>query len=133
MSVLINERTPTERGRASDGRVGRVALEIPVQLRNREGSCGGVTKNICAGGLFVATIRSFPIGERVAVRLAIPGDAEPVEVLAEVRWSRPFQELDDRPAGLGLRFIDTPMRAAILVTELQRSRDLDSLETATID
>ena len=133
MNVLTSEWTPAERGRASDGRAGRVPLEIPVQLRNREGSCAGVTKNICAGGLFVATIRAFPVGERVAVRLTIPGDTAPVEVLAEVRWSRPFQEPDNRPAGLGLRFIDTPMRAAILVTELQRSRDLDALETAPID
>jgi uncharacterized protein (TIGR02266 family) len=133
MSVLTKERTPTDRGRASDGRAGRVALEIPVQLRDRQGSSAGVTKNICAGGVFVATIRSFPVGERVAVNLTIPGDAEPVEVLAEVRWTRAFQELDDRPAGLGLRFIDTPMRAAILVTELQRSRDLEALESASID
>ena len=133
MTVLIDERTPNDRGRASDERVGRVALEIPVQLRNREGSSAGVTKNICVGGVFVATIRPFPVGERVAVRLTIPGDAEPVEVLAEVRWSRAFQELDDRPAGLGLRFIDTPMRAAILVNELQRARDLDARETAPID
>jgi hypothetical protein len=34
-------------------------------------------------------------------------------VLGEVRWVRPFQDLDDRPAGLGLRFIDTPVRAAV--------------------
>ena len=71
----------------------------------------GATKNICAGGVFVAMFRSFSVGERVAVWLRMPGDAEPVEALAEVRWSRPFQELDDRPAGMGLRFIDTPLRA----------------------
>ena len=119
MSVLTGERTPTDRDRASDGRAGRIALEVPIQLRSQdrtedrtdEGSFTGVTKNICAGGVFVATLRSFAVGERVTVRLRIPGDAEPVEALAEVRWSRPFQELDDRPAGLGLRFIDTPLRA----------------------
>jgi uncharacterized protein (TIGR02266 family) len=113
MSVLTGERTPTDHDRASDDRrVGRIALEVPVRLGSGAGSCAGVTKNICAGGVFVATLRSYSIGERVAVRLAIPGDAELVEALAEVRWSRPFQELDDRPAGLGLRFIDTPLRAA---------------------
>src|SRR5450631_457513 len=40
-----------------------------------------------------------------------PGERRPVDALAEVRWDRPFQELDDRPAGLGLRFIDTPLHA----------------------
>jgi uncharacterized protein (TIGR02266 family) len=116
MGVLTEERTPTDRVRASDGRAGRIPLEVPIQLRRQndsdDGVYTGVTKNICSGGVFVATLRSFTVGERVAVRLKIPGDAEAVEALAEVRWCRPFQELDDRPAGFGLRFIDTPLRAA---------------------
>jgi hypothetical protein len=49
-------------------------------------------------------------------------DAAPIEALAEVRWCRPFMELRDLPAGVGLRFIDTPLRAAILANELRRSR-----------
>jgi uncharacterized protein (TIGR02266 family) len=122
MSVLTGERTPTDRLRASDGRAGRIPLEVSVRLRSNSGSYPGVTKNICAGGLFVATLGPFSVGERVAVRLAIPGDAEPVEALAEVRWSRSFQELDDRPAGLGLRFIDTPLGAARLERIVRLSR-----------
>ena len=113
MSVLTGGRTPSDHDRASDDRrAGRIALEVPVRLCGGAGSCAGVTKNICAGGVFVATLRSFSVGERVAVRLAIPGDADPVEALAEVRWSRPFHDLDDLPVGLGLKFIDMPLRAA---------------------
>ena len=106
---------------ARGGRSSRIALEVPVQLRIDEGLHAGVTKNICGGGVFVATMRSVPVGDRVVVVLTIPGDSEPVEAVAEVRWCRPFEALDDWPAGLGLRFIDTPLRAAILVRELQRS------------
>jgi uncharacterized protein (TIGR02266 family) len=123
MSVLTGDRTPTDHDRASDDRrAGRIPLEVSVRLRSDAGSCTGVAKNICAGGVFVATLRSFSVGERVAVRLAIPGDAEPVEVLAEVRWSRPFQELDDRPVGLGLRFIDMPLGAARVERIVRLSR-----------
>jgi len=115
MRILTGERTPTDRDRASDRRAGRLALEIPIQIRSQnpgnEGLWTGVTKNICAGGVFVATLLLRAVGERVGVRLRLPGDLEPVEALAEIRWCRPFQELDDRPAGLGLRFIDTPLRA----------------------
>jgi Tfp pilus assembly protein PilZ len=69
----------------------------------------------------VATIRSLPVGHRVTVRLSTtPGDPKSVAALAEVRWTRPFAGSDDRPAGLGLRFIDTPVRTAILVSELQQ-------------
>ena len=125
MSVLTGDRPPTDHDRASDDRrVGRIVLEVPVRLRSGAGSCAGVTKNICAGGVFVATPRPVPIGERVAVRLRIPGDAAPVEALAEVRWSRPFQELDDQPAGFGLRFIDTPLRAARVERIMQAIRTL---------
>ena len=53
---------------------------------------------------------------------ATTGDGQPVEALAEVRWCRPFIELDDLPAGVGLRFIDTPLRAAVLSNELRRAR-----------
>jgi len=122
MSILSGERTPTDRLRASDGRAGRIALEVSVTLRNDAVSWTGVTRNICSGGLFVATLGSFSVGEHVTVRLAIPGDAEPVEALAEVRWFRSFQELDDRPAGLGLRFIDTPLAAARVERIVRLSR-----------
>ena len=119
MRILTGERTPTDRDRASDRRAGRLALEIPIQIRSQnpgheglwnEGLWTGVTKNICAGGVFVVTLRAFSVGERVTLRLRMPGEVEPVEALAEVCWSRPFQELDDRPAGIGLRFVDTPLR-----------------------
>jgi len=114
MSVPDGERTPMDRERASDGpngaRRGRIPLEVPIELRSGAGSFTGVTKNICADGVFVVTLRAFSVGERLTLRLRMPGDLEPVEAVAEVCWSRPFQELDDRPAGIGLRFIDTPLR-----------------------
>jgi hypothetical protein len=56
----------------------------------------------------------------VVVSFTIPGATEPIEVLGEVRWSRPFQDLVDIPAGLGLRFVETAVRATVLALELQR-------------
>ena len=84
-----------------------------MSFRSRGNWGSGVTKNICSGGLFVSTLRALPVGAQVVIRLTFPGDRDALEVLGEVRWVRPFQELDDRPAGLGLRFIDTPVRAAV--------------------
>jgi uncharacterized protein (TIGR02266 family) len=118
-----DDDTPYLGGRTDSGRSGRAALEVPVQLRAGGAVCAGVTKNIGSGGVFVATARPLSVGERVNVTLKMKGDPEPVEALAEVRWCRPFEELDDRlPPGVGLRFIDTPLRAAILTNELWRSR-----------
>jgi len=127
MSVPSTEKTPYDREHGRDSRRGRTPVEVPVHLENELGAHGGVARNIGAGGAFVATIRSLPVGHRVTVRLGPPSDPDRLEVLAEVRWCRPFAGSDDRPAGLGLRFIDTPLRAAMLLSELQRSRQPSKL------
>jgi uncharacterized protein (TIGR02266 family) len=114
-----SERAPRDGGRTDKGRANRVALDVPVLIWEGRSSSAGVAKNIGRGGVFVATVRPLAVGERVTVTVQMRGDAAPVEALAEVRWCRPFVDLDDRPAGVGLRFIDTPLRAAILASELQ--------------
>jgi hypothetical protein len=73
----------------------------------------------------VATVRALGLGDLVTVTLKMKGDVGPIEALAEVRWCRPFVELNDLPAGVGLRFVDTPLRAAILANELRRSNQAD--------
>jgi Tfp pilus assembly protein PilZ len=77
-------------------------------------------KNVCTGGLFVATPSPLAVGDWAIVTFTIPGASEPVEILGEVRWSRPFQDLVDVPGGMGLRFVETAVRATVLALELQR-------------
>jgi Tfp pilus assembly protein PilZ len=109
-------------GRADKGRAHRFALGVPVQLGDGGSWSAGVARDIGPGGIFVATVRLFDVGAKVSVKLEVGSDAGPIEALAEVRWCRPFVELNDLPAGVGLRFIDTPLRAAILANELRVSR-----------
>jgi uncharacterized protein (TIGR02266 family) len=98
---------------------------VPVQLRTATVSFAGVTRNIGPGGVFVATVRPLRAGDRVTVSLEMSDDAEPIEALTEVRWCRRMEDLGELPPGVGLRFIDTPLRAAILTNELWRSRRPD--------
>jgi uncharacterized protein (TIGR02266 family) len=114
--------SPPNRGRRTDnGRANRARLEVPVQLHTGTASCSGITKNIGPGGVFVATTRLLRAGDRVTVTLKTKFGAAPVEALAEVRWCRLSEERTEQPAGVGLRFIDTPVRAAILASALRRS------------
>src|SRR5262245_47351759 len=69
-------------------RAGRAAVAIPVYLHGDDGPTSGVTHNISPDGLFVATGRVLPIGERVMLMLAFPGQRRPLAARAEVRWSR---------------------------------------------
>ena len=116
-----SEQTPFMGGRTDKGRANRSRLDVPVQLRERGASYAGLARDIGPGGVFVATVRALAVGDQITVALRMKGDAEPIEALAEVRWCRPFVELNDLPAGVGLRFIDTPLRAAVLANELRRS------------
>ena len=122
MAESRSEQTSFINGRTDKGRANRVRLDVLVQLRESGASFTGLAKDIGPGGVFVATVRALGVGDRVTVTLKMKGDAGPVEALAEVRWSRPFVDLHDLPAGVGLRFIDTPLRAAILANELRLSR-----------
>jgi uncharacterized protein (TIGR02266 family) len=106
---------------APSPRPDRVDINIPVLLRSRAGEGRGTAKNVCPGGLFVATPRLLTVGDWVVVTFTFPGTTEPVEILGEVRWSRPFQDLVDVPGGLGLRFVETPVRATMLALELQHA------------
>jgi hypothetical protein len=107
--------------RTDNGRATRVALEVPVQLSSGGTSFVGVTKNVGPSGVFVATVRLPGADERVTLSLETEGEAEPVDVLAEVRWRHLSVDVGDLPVGVGLRFIDTPLRTAIFISELRRS------------
>lgn len=121
MPAPPSEDTPHVGRRTDNGRANRARLEVPVQLHAGTASCSGITKNIGSGGVFVATTRLLRAGDRVTIALKVKFDAAPVEALAEVRWCRFSERLDDEPAGVGLQFIDTPVRAALLTNELRRS------------
>jgi hypothetical protein len=109
MPTAPSEQTNRGTRRTDMGRANRLVMEVPVHLREGGVSFGGVTRNIGPGGVFVATLRPLGVGTKVVLALDLDGDTQ-------------FVELDDRPAGVGLRFIDTPLRAAIVTSALRRSR-----------
>jgi len=115
-----NALTLAERIEHQFPRPRRTDLELLVELRSRSGVEPGIVKNVCEGGVFVATPHLLTIGDWAIVSFAIPGATEPIEILGEVRWSRPFQDLVDIPSGMGLRFVETPLRAMVLALELRR-------------
>ena len=131
MPTHPSEQGPTSGSRTDKGRGNRFRLEVPVQLEEGSASCTGVTKNLGPGGVFVATVRTFGVGARVTLTLKVQANTAPIAAVAQVRWCRPFTDLDDQPAGVGLKFIDTPLHAAILAKELRRRfMGLDRSRTA---
>jgi len=83
-------------------RPARAAIQMRVDLKTGNQSFPATSKNLGVGGLFVETDRPFRVGDQVIVELSLPGHVRPIAVGAEVRW---IQAANDRPVGLGLRFL----------------------------
>lgn len=109
-------------------RPGRADLEMRVDLRIDDDSFVGVSGNIGAGGLFVMTDQPCQAGQRVALEFALPERDRPIAVAAEVRWTRQERSADGagRSSGMGLRFVDLPVGAFILIQDFLRSQDEDA-------
>jgi uncharacterized protein (TIGR02266 family) len=109
-------------------RSGRATVEIPVDLHGPEGPVRGVARNISMDGAFVVTDRPSPVGARVMLMLAFPGDGRPLAVRAEVRWCKEAAAPDERrPVGMGVRFVDRPLDVSLSIGELlesERTRQL---------
>ncbi len=66
----------------------------------------GFSENISEGGLFIATHRPKKVGELVDLEFTLPGVAQKVKAVGEVRWTRVYAESNDAPPGMGVRFVE---------------------------
>lgn len=70
----------------------------------------GLARDISTGGVFVNAFQVPQLGERLVVRLQIPGNTEPIELDAEVAWVRPDDSVSNPDlVGFGARFVDPPL------------------------
>ena len=103
----------------------RADLEVKVDLESEHNFYTGLTQNISAGGLFIATHKMRWVGEIVRVKFSLPGRALPIEVDCEVRWIREASHLRriDGAHGIGVRFIELPPDAAAAINRFIVRRD----------
>ncbi|HMF42198.1 MAG TPA: PilZ domain-containing protein [Polyangia bacterium] len=113
---------------ARSGRIGvqiRVGVQIPVDMQSGEEPIAAVTRNISPDGAFVATRWPLRIGQKVALRLTIPGFSVPIVVKAEVRWVRALSAAEGAlPAGAGVRFISPSIAASASIAALLQAHEM---------
>lgn len=108
---------------------GRVAerfdLEVKVDLESDHNFYTGLTQNISAGGLFIATHQLRRIGDRIKIVFSLPGTAIPITVETEVRWIRENSSLHriDGSTGMGVRFINLSADASQAIETFLQNRD----------
>jgi uncharacterized protein (TIGR02266 family) len=102
-----------------------VDIEIAVDFGSDHNFYTGLTHNIGAGGLFIATNELRKVGTRLTVRFTLPGQNEAIKVTTEVRWlSQPSRHLRDSGAqGMGVKFLDLSPEGLAVVTDFTRKRE----------
>ncbi len=82
----------------------RRTVEIEVDFASDSNFYVGFAENLSGGGVFVATYVLRPIGTRIDLSIQLAGDAEPLRVRGEVRWTREPSRSGDLWPGMGVRF-----------------------------
>lgn len=100
----------------------RVGVILKVDYADSQAYVSDYTHNASGGGVFIATSKSFEIGDKVSFSLSFPGVLVPIDCRGEVRWLRKAEDAtEDLPAGAGVEFcFDTPEEARRIGKVLDR-------------
>lgn len=87
----------------------RVAPRMPTMLRveysTKAGDVlSGYSTNISETGLFLHTAHSLEKGNRIHLRLKLPGAPKPIHVMGEVMWFHGGGSKNPTLPGVGVRF-----------------------------
>ncbi len=109
----------TPLGRRGDARY-RVALEVGIASQHN--FYGELAEDLSVGGVFVATHRALPVGERVEVAIDVPKCSYIVRGIGEVHWIRDYCRDSDVPPGIGVKFLHLEEGGAETIQRFLRDR-----------
>jgi uncharacterized protein (TIGR02266 family) len=107
------ETTDESPGRASRRRFRRVEINVRVDFGSPHNFYEGETRDLCVGGLFIATRNLLTVGRDIIVRLDLAEEGH-FEVRGSVAWRRDHPEGALRP-GIGVRFTELEPSAAAAI------------------
>lgn len=96
-----------EVGKSVPGQALRAPIEQEMDLKfsNFELLVTAVSANISTAGMFILSPEPAPVGTTLSFRFRIE-DWSPIQGTARVVWNRGRDEASDRPAGMGVAFVD---------------------------
>lgn len=84
----------------------RVPLAVHIGLDGPSNLFMGASENISEGGVFVASFKLRPIGDRFSIQFTLPDEERPVSAVVEVAWLRKSDPAHPNVTpGMGLRFL----------------------------
>ena len=100
----------------------RCSVDLDVSLGSDHNFYAGLAENISAGGLFVATHMVKPVGEVIEVTVHFSDSDRVLKATGEVRWVREYNESNDVPPGMGIRWTEINAEDASLIEEFTTLR-----------
>ncbi|MCC7381372.1 MAG: TIGR02266 family protein [Deltaproteobacteria bacterium] len=82
----------------------RLGVEVKVDYRTVGSFITDYTKDISQGGIFVATSLPLDVGEKVRLRITMPGRDLPFALEGVVRWNALVQDKEKQTPGMGIEF-----------------------------
>ncbi len=101
----------------------RYAVELDVSVGSDHNFYAGFIENMSVGGVFMATHLLKPLGELMELTIHLPGHEEPVHARGEVRWVREYNEANNVPPGMGIRFVEVDAASMQAIDRFLASRD----------
>jgi uncharacterized protein (TIGR02266 family) len=101
----------------------RFRVELDVTVTSEHNFYAGFVENMSVGGVFIATHRLEPVGERLEFSVRLPGHDEPIRGVGEVRWVRVYSEASNVPPGMGIRFDTLDPRSRQLIEGFLAQRE----------
>ena len=84
----------------------RVPLAVHIGLDGPSNLFMGASENISEGGVFVASFKLRPMGDRFSIQFTLPDEERPVSAVVEVTWLRKSDPAyPNLTPGMGLRFL----------------------------
>jgi uncharacterized protein (TIGR02266 family) len=98
-------------------------LHAAVDIASEDNLYAGLSYDVSAGGIFVATVDMPPMGSAVSVTVTLP-DGTRLQLAGTVRWTREYRQASaGLPAGVGIEWDLLPMDALRMLLRFAELRD----------
>ena len=86
----------------------RVSLEMDVEFHDGNDLVPGKSRDIGAGGIYIASSNPLPDGSDTQIRFVLDPEKDAMKVGGRVAWTNDGQErkLDTHPVGMGVEFVE---------------------------
>ena len=102
----------------------RHAYETEINLETGSQFFTGFTRDLSAGGLFIATHQILPLGSTLRVKFGVPEIKKQFDIEATVCWVKKYRDdAPDQTPGMGVRFENVSPEDKEVITDYISTRD----------